>query len=116
MFQSGYANLDSLNTAAICIGYIFKAREIKDSSMKGKIIDHLIKHLNDEDEWTKTSSLVALKQLSLDAKNRAYILNGNLLNIIAKDLQQSVEGNEKEKEQIMNKQINGCEILNAFLE
>ncbi|KAA6365693.1 MAG: hypothetical protein EZS28_038780 [Streblomastix strix] len=61
------------NTASICIGILFKAREITNLEMKQSVIAHLKTLINDTDEWTKKQSKRSLRFLAYNAVNKAEI-------------------------------------------
>ncbi|KAA6391708.1 MAG: hypothetical protein EZS28_012767 [Streblomastix strix] len=57
----------SRDRSALCIGYLFKAREIIDPIMRQVIINHLKSLLNDSDAWVKERAKNTLKYLSQNA-------------------------------------------------
>ncbi|KAA6373391.1 MAG: hypothetical protein EZS28_031082 [Streblomastix strix] len=61
------------NQAAVCIGRLFKSREIENRQMRSEIIAHLKTMINDPDEWNKNQSRFSLKFLAQNAVNRAEI-------------------------------------------
>ncbi|KAA6399691.1 MAG: putative NEK/NEK2 protein kinase [Streblomastix strix] len=66
----------SRDRSALCIGFIFRAREISDPIMRQEIINNLKSLLNDSDAWVKGRAKNALKYLSLNAVNKTYIEAG----------------------------------------
>ncbi|KAA6379928.1 MAG: hypothetical protein EZS28_024547 [Streblomastix strix] len=66
-------NKFSKDTSAICLGLLFKAREITNLEMKQSVIAHLKILINDTDEWTKKQSKKRLVGLALNAVNKAEI-------------------------------------------
>ncbi|KAA6372049.1 MAG: hypothetical protein EZS28_032425, partial [Streblomastix strix] len=62
--------------SALCIGFLFRAREISDQVMRQEIIGHLKSLLNDSDAWLKGSAKDALKYLAQNKKNKVAIEAG----------------------------------------
>ncbi|KAA6396048.1 MAG: hypothetical protein EZS28_008424 [Streblomastix strix] len=62
--------------SALCIGYLFKAREIADPIMRQEIINHLKCLLNEDDDWVKERAKDVLKYLSQNTVNKAEIEAG----------------------------------------
>ncbi|KAA6361731.1 MAG: hypothetical protein EZS28_042743 [Streblomastix strix] len=64
-------NKDCKDTAAIIIGFFYKARKIENVEMMINVIKHLKSIVNDQDEWTQSASRKALRYLAqnLDNKN-----------------------------------------------
>ncbi|KAA6390525.1 MAG: hypothetical protein EZS28_013947 [Streblomastix strix] len=62
-----------VNKATLCLGQLFKAREINDSEMRKDIIKHLKTLINDEDEWIKIDSILRLYDLAQNEVNKAEI-------------------------------------------
>ncbi|KAA6388522.1 MAG: hypothetical protein EZS28_015950 [Streblomastix strix] len=69
----------SKNSAAICIGQLFRAKEIVDADMLREIIAHLKMLTNDPDDWVKTNSKFALIDLARNEVNRADIESGGFV-------------------------------------
>ncbi|KAA6380536.1 MAG: hypothetical protein EZS28_023935, partial [Streblomastix strix] len=65
--------------SALCIGYLFRAREITDPIMRQEIINHLKNLLNDSSVWVKGTAKDALKYLSLNAVNKTEIEAGGFI-------------------------------------
>ncbi|KAA6392497.1 MAG: hypothetical protein EZS28_011979 [Streblomastix strix] len=63
----------SKDRAAICLGMLFKAREITNLEMKQSVIAHLKTLINDTDEWQKDAAKRRLKFLAYNAVNKAEI-------------------------------------------
>ncbi|KAA6370411.1 MAG: hypothetical protein EZS28_034063 [Streblomastix strix] len=59
--------------AAICIGRLFRTREITDPIMRNEIINHLKSLVNDLADWIKVESRKALINLSQNTVNMAEI-------------------------------------------
>ncbi|KAA6378958.1 MAG: hypothetical protein EZS28_025515, partial [Streblomastix strix] len=107
-------NKYSKDRAAICIGYIFRDREITDPNIVLDIINHLTSllgsgTLNDKAQF-------AIQYLIENETNRSKIMNEELLKKIEQDLQQGLEGNEGELNSIIQTQKNWCFLLQVFLE
>ncbi|KAA6399436.1 MAG: hypothetical protein EZS28_005034 [Streblomastix strix] len=71
-------NIDkySKNVSAICIGHLFRAREINDKQMFVEIIGYLKTLVNESELWTKLNSKCALRYLAQNGINRAEIESG----------------------------------------
>ncbi|KAA6331446.1 MAG: hypothetical protein EZS28_053386 [Streblomastix strix] len=67
------ASKHSKDQAAICIGQIFRAKEIVDADMRREIIAHLKLLINDPVDWVKINQKQALRFLAQNAVNRAEI-------------------------------------------
>ncbi|KAA6360661.1 MAG: hypothetical protein EZS28_043812 [Streblomastix strix] len=67
------ANKYSKDSAAICIGFLFKAKEIVDADMRREIIAHLKMLTNDPDYQINNRAKLALRYLAQNAVNRAEI-------------------------------------------
>ncbi|KAA6354420.1 MAG: hypothetical protein EZS28_050053, partial [Streblomastix strix] len=106
----------SRDRSALCIGFLFRAREIADPIMRQEIINHLKSLLNDSDTLMKEKAKKALKYLAQNDVNRSEILNENELKKIEKDLKQSIEGTTKQKKSILQKQENDLLFLSQILE
>ncbi|KAA6377429.1 MAG: hypothetical protein EZS28_027046 [Streblomastix strix] len=59
--------------AALCLGQLFKTREITQSKMRMTTIEHLKTLVNDEDEQVKDTSRRRLKDLAQNEVNKAEI-------------------------------------------
>ncbi|KAA6372378.1 MAG: hypothetical protein EZS28_032096 [Streblomastix strix] len=73
LFHRDDASKDNKDTAMICLGYLFHAQEITDEVMRHEIISHLKTLINDPDSWTQNNVKDALKDLALNAVNKAEI-------------------------------------------
>ncbi|KAA6385785.1 MAG: hypothetical protein EZS28_018687 [Streblomastix strix] len=69
----------SKDRAAICIGQLFRAREINDKQMRVEIIRHLKTLVNDSDEWTKKSAKRRLGGLAQNEINKTEIQSGGFV-------------------------------------
>ncbi|KAA6359233.1 MAG: hypothetical protein EZS28_045240 [Streblomastix strix] len=63
----------SKDEASICIGHLFRAKEIPKTEMRKEVISYLKAAVNDSDSWMKTYSKYRLRGLVQDAVNRAEI-------------------------------------------
>ncbi|KAA6352982.1 MAG: hypothetical protein EZS28_051491, partial [Streblomastix strix] len=106
----------SRDRSALCIGYLFKAREITDPIMKQVIINHLKSLLNDSDAWVKERAKNALKYLSQNAANRSEILNELEFKRIKQDLKYLIEGTLEQQKEILQEQENDLHFLSLILE
>ncbi|KAA6396604.1 MAG: putative MAP kinase kinase family domain protein [Streblomastix strix] len=70
---------DTKDTAAICIGHLFRAKEIKDKQMRKEIIGHLKTLVTDSDDWTKNAAKPRLRGLAQNAVNKADIEAGGFV-------------------------------------
>ncbi|KAA6400643.1 MAG: hypothetical protein EZS28_003834 [Streblomastix strix] len=61
--------------AALCLGNLFKSREIYDPFMRQDFITYL-KQLATEDNWAKKEARLTLKYLAQNEANRAVIEQG----------------------------------------
>ncbi|KAA6354675.1 MAG: hypothetical protein EZS28_049798 [Streblomastix strix] len=69
----------SKDRAVICIGDLFRAREINDKQMRVEIIRHLKTLVYDNDDWTKLVSKLSLKGIVQNSINRAEIESGGFV-------------------------------------
>ncbi|KAA6392338.1 MAG: putative protein serine/threonine kinase, partial [Streblomastix strix] len=67
------------NNAAICIGLIYRSKEIRDVTLRKEIIHHLKNLINDSDVWLKLVSKDALKGLAMNALNKAEMETGGFI-------------------------------------
>ncbi|KAA6389999.1 MAG: hypothetical protein EZS28_014474 [Streblomastix strix] len=67
------------NRATLCIGLIFRAREISDLTMRKEIINHLKTLITDTDTWVKSTAKYCLTGLSHNAVNKAEIETGGFV-------------------------------------
>ncbi|KAA6362233.1 MAG: hypothetical protein EZS28_042240 [Streblomastix strix] len=72
LFKRNVSKL-SKGRAAICLGQLYKAREITNLEMKQSLIAHLKTLINDTDEWTKNAAKRSLRFLAYNAVNKAEI-------------------------------------------
>ncbi|KAA6377956.1 MAG: putative CAMK family protein kinase, partial [Streblomastix strix] len=114
LFQHNVSKYNK-DCAAICLGHLFKCREITNELMRREIINHLITLLTDVDSWTKKAAKVALNQLSRNKNNLTEILRTNFLAIITNELRKELEGTEEQIEQIQENQENLCNLLIGIL-
>ncbi|KAA6372446.1 MAG: hypothetical protein EZS28_032027, partial [Streblomastix strix] len=105
----------SRDRSALCIGFLFRAREIADPIMRQEIISHLKSLLSDSDDWMKEVSKTALQSLAKNDVNHNQILKNLDLNAIAKNLQKELKGSEQEKQDIMQMQEFDCVLLYSIL-
>ncbi|KAA6379905.1 MAG: hypothetical protein EZS28_024569 [Streblomastix strix] len=101
--------------AAICIGYLFKAREITDSQMRQDIFNHLKSLLSDSDDWVKERAKDALKHIVQNDANRSEIMKNFDYNAIANNLQKELKGSEQENKEIIQKQEFDCLLFYSLL-
>ncbi|KAA6394418.1 MAG: putative protein serine/threonine kinase, partial [Streblomastix strix] len=59
--------------ASICIGLLFRAKEIPNTEMRKEVINYLKAAVNDSDSWMKWWSRVSLRSLAKNAVNHAEI-------------------------------------------
>ncbi|KAA6396727.1 MAG: putative NEK/NEK2 protein kinase, partial [Streblomastix strix] len=104
-----------IDRAALCIGYIFKARRIADPLIRQETISHLKSLLSDSDDWLKNRAEAALKYLYWNNGNRSEILNETELKNIDKDLKLQIEGTEKQQRSILQKQENDLLLIQIIL-
>ncbi|KAA6354978.1 MAG: hypothetical protein EZS28_049495, partial [Streblomastix strix] len=67
---------DSKDYSAVCLGFLFRAREINDKQMRKEIIEHLKKLSIAPSEEIKRNSIVSLRGLSRNAVNKVQIESG----------------------------------------
>ncbi|KAA6394036.1 MAG: hypothetical protein EZS28_010437 [Streblomastix strix] len=96
LFQRN-ANKNTRDTSAICLGFLFRSREITNVEIKVQIITFLKNHINDKDDWNKNQSRRSLKGLSYNAVNRAEILNDEELKKIEHDLKLPLEESKENR-------------------
>ncbi|KAA6398122.1 MAG: hypothetical protein EZS28_006351 [Streblomastix strix] len=92
------------DAAAICLGRLHRSKEIKDQNMKIQIISHLKSLLTDPDDWTKQESFIALGFLAKNSANSSEIVKDIDLNVIIENMKKPLQGNDKEQEEIQQKQ------------
>ncbi|KAA6389712.1 MAG: hypothetical protein EZS28_014762 [Streblomastix strix] len=63
----------SKDNASICIGHLFRAKEIPNTEMRKKVISYLKTAVNDSDSWMKRNSMKRLRELAQNVVNRAEI-------------------------------------------
>ncbi|KAA6378845.1 MAG: hypothetical protein EZS28_025628 [Streblomastix strix] len=104
----------SKNFAAICLGELFKSKQLP-NQMKREIINHfkaiLIRSEDDEKVFAKD----ALSQLAQNAANLAEIMKDVDLDQVANNLRKKLDGNEKQQKQIKIQQDGDCWILASIL-
>ncbi|KAA6384417.1 MAG: putative NEK/NEK2 protein kinase, partial [Streblomastix strix] len=106
----------SRNRSALCIGFLFRAREITDPIMRQEIINHLNSLLSVSDAWVKENAKVALKYLAQNEANRSEILNETVLKKIEQDLKQPIEGTQEQRKSIHQRQETALLLLSSVLE
>ncbi|KAA6362922.1 MAG: hypothetical protein EZS28_041551, partial [Streblomastix strix] len=111
-------NTDKYNRdrSALCIGYLFRAREITDPIMRQVIINHLKILLNDENAWLKGRAKEALKYLAQNDTNLSEILSEQELKRIEQDLKQPFEGTEEQQKNITQRQETDLLLLSSVIE
>ncbi|KAA6372496.1 MAG: hypothetical protein EZS28_031976, partial [Streblomastix strix] len=102
--------------SALCIGYLFRAREITDPIMRQEIINHLKSLLSDENAWLKDTAKWRLKYLAQNSTNRSEILNENELKRIKQDLKQSIVGTQEQLKNITQRQETDFLLLSSVLD
>ncbi|KAA6397905.1 MAG: putative CAMK family protein kinase [Streblomastix strix] len=108
-------NKKTKDSAAICIGEIFRNQEIKDQQVKRAIISHLKLLLKDPDEWTRGAARSALGSLVQNQGNTNEILNDDYLPSIQNDLKIKLEGSEQHKLEILSLQEKQTRALSEML-
>ncbi|KAA6404371.1 MAG: hypothetical protein EZS28_000106 [Streblomastix strix] len=108
-------NKQSRDRSALCIGYLFKAREIADPIMRQEIINHLKSLLNDENAWVKEGAKYALKYLAQNEQNRSKILNEQELKRVGQDLKQPIDGTEEQQKDITQRQETDLLLLSSVI-
>ncbi|KAA6387005.1 MAG: hypothetical protein EZS28_017468 [Streblomastix strix] len=101
--------------SAICIGYIYRSKEIQDKFIKKDIITFLKNTVYDLNEWTRVASIEAISLLAQNQVNLAEIISDEFFISIAQDLRKQLIGIETTKKQINQKQENECEILQTII-
>ncbi|KAA6363670.1 MAG: hypothetical protein EZS28_040803 [Streblomastix strix] len=92
-----YGNKNTRDTSAICLGFLFRSREITNIEIKVQIITFHKNHINVSDDWNKNQSRRTLKCLSYNATNRAEILNDKELKKIEHDLKLPLKGSKENR-------------------
>ncbi|KAA6393975.1 MAG: hypothetical protein EZS28_010502 [Streblomastix strix] len=77
LFQKDNLNKHIRDTSSICIGYLFRAKEIVNLIMRKQIISHLRSLTQDVDELTKINANIALSHLAINDANRKEIERQN---------------------------------------
>ncbi|KAA6357684.1 MAG: hypothetical protein EZS28_046789, partial [Streblomastix strix] len=105
------------DTAAICLGRLFRAKEITDQNMRVQLISHFKSLLNDPDEWTQSESFNALGYIGMKTgANRFEIIQGIELNAIIEELKKPIVGNDEQKKQMYLQQQIQCFFLSKLLQ
>ncbi|KAA6403441.1 MAG: hypothetical protein EZS28_001033 [Streblomastix strix] len=110
------ANKYTRDCCSVCIGYLYRAKEIKDSKMRSDIIQHLKLLTDDSDKQTRNGALFAINHLSWNPVNLSEILKGYLLIQIRNSLRKELSGNSEENKMVQTEQEHKCEVLTAILE
>ncbi|KAA6393448.1 MAG: hypothetical protein EZS28_011026 [Streblomastix strix] len=76
LFKQSNEDIETKNISAICIGYMYKCREIIDQNMKKEIIAFLKSLVYDNDQWTQKEARNALRYLGMNAGNNTEIKKG----------------------------------------
>ncbi|KAA6367672.1 MAG: hypothetical protein EZS28_036801, partial [Streblomastix strix] len=100
---------------AICIGRIYRSKEIQDKDMRQDVIAQLKNMVHDLNEWTKVASIEAISLLAQNQVNLAEIMTLEFLQSIAQDLRKQLIGNELLQKSMNQKQENECEFLHKVL-
>ncbi|KAA6355404.1 MAG: hypothetical protein EZS28_049069, partial [Streblomastix strix] len=101
---------------SICIGILFHAKEISDINIQKEVISHLKSIIDDSDELTRDSSILAIACLARNQENRAEIMKGINMKSIVEKLRKPYEGTLEQKKEIQNKQEGKCNLLNMILD
>ncbi|KAA6403714.1 MAG: putative NEK/NEK2 protein kinase [Streblomastix strix] len=109
-------NKYSRDRSALCIGFLFKAREITDQTMRKEIIGHLKILLSGSDAWVKKRAKDALQNLAQNDANRSEILNEDELKRIEQDLKQQIEGTNEQQKSILQRQETDLVLLSTILQ
>ncbi|KAA6373559.1 MAG: hypothetical protein EZS28_030914 [Streblomastix strix] len=72
--NSWNVNDNSKNTAVVCIGYLYRAKQIEKEDMRREIIDQLKELVNYIGDWGKEESRQALRYLAQNPVNKAEIV------------------------------------------
>ncbi|KAA6370403.1 MAG: hypothetical protein EZS28_034070 [Streblomastix strix] len=72
-------NSEIKNVSAVCIGRLFKSREIENQQMRSEIITYLKTMVNNPEYWERNESRKDLKGLALNAANRIEIEAGGFV-------------------------------------
>ncbi|KAA6358467.1 MAG: hypothetical protein EZS28_046006, partial [Streblomastix strix] len=86
-------NKNTRDTQSICLGFLFRSREITDEGMKIKIIRYVKNKINDIEVWNRNQSTRSLKGLSYNAE----ILNEEELKKIEHDLKLLLEESKENR-------------------
>ncbi|KAA6389762.1 MAG: hypothetical protein EZS28_014706 [Streblomastix strix] len=70
LFQSYNSNKFIKDTACLCLGILFRAKEFTNVLMKNSIIKHIKTLLTDSDDWTKQSAKFSLKDINQNEGNQ----------------------------------------------
>ncbi|KAA6386763.1 MAG: hypothetical protein EZS28_017712 [Streblomastix strix] len=102
------------DSAAICIGQLFSAKQLP-HSMRTEIISHLMSIVGDFNNFIKINSRIALGNLAKNSENRSEIMKGIDMKSIAEELRKPYIGTLEQKKEIQNKQEGKCNLLYAIL-
>ncbi|KAA6368454.1 MAG: hypothetical protein EZS28_036019, partial [Streblomastix strix] len=105
----------SRDQAALCVGFLYRCREIPNDISRINIINHLKTLLKDNNNWMKDKAQQSLCCLAQNRVNLIEIMKGIEFEKIAEDLQKPIDGNEEEKKGIISKQEYDCRLLDSVL-
>ncbi|KAA6369392.1 MAG: hypothetical protein EZS28_035081 [Streblomastix strix] len=98
------------DAAAVCIGKLFRAREIPNSQHRKDIVEHLKNLSLSVDGYWKDDAYDAIQCLTHNITNFSEILKE-----IMNDLQMMLKGTEEQITEINNRKDNSCQLLYQLL-
>ncbi|KAA6393688.1 MAG: hypothetical protein EZS28_010781 [Streblomastix strix] len=115
LFKRDDIQINTKNLTAICIGLLFKAKEIVNQQMRYEVVSYLKLLISDFDEWIRNASELALCYMLQNSVNYSEIENLIDLNQISEDLKRPSEGDEEQQQFIQQQQDGDCTLLIVML-
>ncbi|KAA6367060.1 MAG: hypothetical protein EZS28_037413, partial [Streblomastix strix] len=107
LFRDTHVGLFRKDAAAVCIGKLFRAREIPNSQHRKEIVEHLKNLSLQTDRYWKDDAYAAIQCLSQNKK---------IIKDIMSDLQMMLNGTDEQIREINNRKESICQILYSLLQ
>ncbi|KAA6376702.1 MAG: hypothetical protein EZS28_027771, partial [Streblomastix strix] len=116
LFKTSNIENYARDTAAICIGRLYKAKDIPMLSMRVEIIQHLKNLLGSANENISINSKYSLSDLTQSIQNHKQLMRMIDLKQIAEEIRRPFVGQPDQKREILNIQHGQCSLLYALTE